>query len=41
MDEFADRTQITRSCAPMSSIGGIGAAAPNGGYRACERAAGL
>jgi hypothetical protein len=31
MDDLADRAQITRSCAPGSSIGGIDATAPNGG----------
>lgn len=38
MDYLAERTQITRSCATGSSIGGIGAAAPNGGSsRVCCR----
>jgi hypothetical protein len=31
MDYLAERTQITRSCTTGSSIGGIGAAVPNGG----------
>jgi hypothetical protein len=31
MDDLADLTQITRSYAPGPGIGGIGAAAPNGG----------
>jgi hypothetical protein len=31
MNDPADRAQITRSCAPGSSIGGIDATAPNGG----------
>jgi CRP-like cAMP-binding protein len=37
MDDLAGRTQITRSCAPGSSIGEIGAAAPNAAARRAAR----